>query len=123
MNQTSEEFNKVFLAWMEGLGVTRRQLYTHVEKLGKPKHWLEVRQRGKVVATHEELDWLRQMAERDISKLNNNPQYDCYDCEERMPGKPYYTMIPARGEDPGAFLCPACFDGLEEKGFKPDVIE
>jgi len=123
MDENQAEFRRIFLAWASSLGVTKRQLYKYAQDRGKTKNWMESRQRGIVTVTHEDLDWLRQASAADTERSIDLPYYDCYDCEERLIGKPYFTMIPAKGEDPGAFLCPACFKGLEAKGFVPDNNE
>jgi hypothetical protein len=120
-----EKFLSRVEGWAEKLEFTKKDLYRHIGALyGKPHNWVESRQRGAVHASKEDIEWMIWAEKNDTTPITSRPeQYACYDCEEMLLGKPYFTMIPARGEDPGAFLCPQCFKGLEAKGYTPDIIE
>ena len=126
MNDNSLEFKRLIEHWVEARGFTKKRLYKTVSKArGVTMYWLDGRERGLVKVVESDLDWLRTWIEEDLAVANIRKvdQYQCYDCEDAQMGKPYYTMIPADGDDPGAFLCPKCFEGLEAKGFKPDNTE
>ncbi len=126
MSDISEEFRKSIEHWADVRGLTKKQLYRFISShYGKSGYWMDSRDRGVIKPTEFDLEWVQERINKDpkVAKIIDVPQYTCYDCEDVYPGKPHYTMIPARGDDPGAFLCHVCFDGLEKKGFTPDVIE
>jgi len=83
------------------------------------------RDRGVITPTEEDLEWLREKIDADQGKdrIQDIEQYQCYDCEDRYPGLPFYTMIPSTVQEYGAFLCQFCFKGLEKKGFVPDQAD
>jgi hypothetical protein len=103
--------------------MTKKELYRFVAKTyGRSGYWIDARDRGVISPTEEDLNWIRELIENDpaVGKIQDVDQYQCYDCEEQYPGKPFYTMIPSTPAEPGAFLCHFCFRGLEAKGFTPD---
>jgi len=121
--EMSERFRSEVEAWAARLGITKKQLYQVIESsYGRTVGWTEARQRGMTPVRHADLEWLLEVSIKEATemKIIDVDQYVCYDCEESNYGKPFYTMIPKVSEDPGAFLCPNCFKGLEVDGYEPD---
>lgn len=126
MNEATADFRKVVEHWADVRGWTKKELFDHVlRNHGRSWYWVDARDRGLIIPTEEDIDWIRQRVLEDpkVGTFKDIDQYLCYDCEDIQMGKPYYTMIPAGKDDPGAFLCPKCFDGLEKKGFTPDNMK
>lgn len=123
MNDATKEFRKSIEHWADVRGMTKKELYRFVSvTYGRSGYWIDSRDRGVVTPTEEDLDWIRSLIDSDpaVGKMEDVDQYQCYDCEDRYPGAPFYTMIPSTVQEYGAFLCQFCFKGLEAKGFTPD---
>jgi len=126
MNQSTKEFRQIVESWADARNMTKKELYRFMSThYGRSGYWMDARDRGVITPTEEDLEWLREKIDADQGKdrIQDIEQYQCYDCEDRYPGLPFYTMIPSTVQEYGAFLCQFCFKGLEQKGFVPDQAD
>jgi hypothetical protein len=112
MNQSTKEFRQIVESWADARNMTKKELYRFMSThYGRSGYWMDVRDREKIDA------------DQGKDRIQDIEQYQCYDCEDRYPGLPFYTMIPSTVQEYGAFLCQFCFKGLEKKGFVPDQAD